>query len=177
MAFNEQTSIRGITDIGSYTGSKGGPYTKTSWGLTTPAGGVIRFSTQTVKQYSGQSIFVQDSFISSAEGQFEFGLINGTLETLRKMLGLPTSALVGDLSAGTPTLETLSISGTLVATEEQSLYLETSGPFGPRTYYLPRCKAATLPEMVHGRDGYFEPRVTFDLYDQNGFLAWIEDEP
>lgn len=177
MALDAQRSIHGITAIGEYTGAKGGPYTKTSWGLTQQAGATVRASTSTVTQQSGQSIFVQDSFLDGVNAQLEFGLISGTLETLRRMMGIPSSALAGDLAAGTPTMETLTVNGLQVGTEEKKLYITTAGPAGPRNYYFPRAKVASMPDLVMGRSGYLEPRTTFDLYPDTSTndLYWIED--
>lgn len=178
MALDAQRSIHGITAIGSYTGSKGGPYIKTSWGLTQPAGATIRASTTIVEQFSGQSVFVQDSFMDGVAAQVEFGLISGTLETLRRMMGLPSAALTGDLGAGTPTMETLTIGGTNLGSQEQSLYLTTPGSAGPRNYHFPRTKVVSFPELVAARNGYLEPRTTFALYPNTSLeLAWIEDAP
>jgi hypothetical protein len=179
MAITAQRSIIGITAIGSYTGAKGGPYVKTSWGLTQPAGATVRHNTNVVEQNSGQSIVVVHSFIDSGSAELEFGLINGVLETLRRMMGLATGALVGDLAGGTPTMETLTVNASGLGAVEQSLYITTPGPAGPRNYYFPHSAVRGLPELVQARSGYLEPRARFAIYPDPATLDlyWIEDSP
>ncbi len=176
MALTDHFSSRGISDFGVFTGEKGGPYTKTSLGRTTPEGARVAMSTTTIKQRSGQSVAVLDSFISESDATLVVGLQNAALDNLRQLYGLPTSALTGDLSAQTPTMETLTIRGDQIGTQERSYYVETLGPRGPRTLYFPRAKVASLPELNFSRTGYTEPTVTLDLYEnQDGEIGWIED--
>lgn len=189
MPIDAQVSIHGITDIGEWTAvsaTEGGAntihfnddnvYTETSWGLTSEEGGRITPSVTTVTQRSGQSAAVIDSFISEANAQLQMRLIDGQLQTLRRLMGLPDSALTGDLGAATPTDEVLLVKGSQLGTEEKSIYLKTMGPLGPRTYYLPRCKLASFPELSHTRTDYFEPNATFDLYENDqGDMFWVID--
>lgn len=183
------TPIHGIEDFGTWTATSvtaGGAtsaynddniYTLTSWGYTSEEGGRIVPSVNRIEQRSGQSAAVLDSFIESVGGQLQVRLLSGHLENLRKMMGLPTSALTGDLSAGPPTKEVLRVSGSQLGTEEQQLYLQTMGYLGPRIYYFPRAKVASFPEQTHSRTEYYEPNAAFDLYEETvgNDLYWIED--
>lgn len=188
MPLSQQVSIHGITDIGEWTATsvtEGGGgntvnhnddnvYTETSWGLTSEEGARIVPSVNSVQQRSGQSAAVIDSFISEGTAQLQVRLLDGQLQTLKRLMGLPDSALTGDLSS--PSDETLIVKGSELGVVEKSIYVRTMGPLGPRTYYIPRCKVASLPEMAHARTEYFEPNATFDLYENdNGELYWAID--
>jgi hypothetical protein len=190
MATKRHVSLYGISEVGDYTGPKGGPYIENPWGMTTQEGARITLGTNTIKQYSGQSPAALDSFVQTVDGQLVVGLLSGTLDNLRKLKGLPTTTLVGHLdgSPGDPladpvvppvpgTEEVLSVQAHLLATEEQSLYVRTTGPEGPRTYRIPRTKVANLPELNLGRTGYLEPTATFDIYVDPtiGDLYFVED--
>jgi hypothetical protein len=188
MAIESQVSIHGIMEFGEWSATSviaGGDtiehntdniYTLVPYGFTSEEGARITPSVSTVQQRSGQSAIIVDSFISEAGAQLGVRLLSGTLTVLRRLLGLPTSALTGDLAAGTPTAETLIVRGGELGTEEKSLYMKTMGPLGPRTYYLPRCKVASFPELAHSRTEYFEPNATFDVYENDaGEVFWVVD--
>jgi hypothetical protein len=176
MPYSKQFSAHGIIEVGHYTGTKGGPYTETSWGLTTQDGARLTGTVNTVKQRSGQGTGAIDSFISEADVQLVVGLASATLDNLRRLLGLPTSALEGDLEDQVePTEEILTVRGDQLGTEVLSIYVRTMGPIGPRTYRFPRAKVASLPELNMNRTAYTEPTATFDVYEVNGELYWVED--
>lgn len=188
MAITSQVSIHGIMEFGSYTATSvtaGGDtlehnadnvYTLNSWGFTSEEGARITPNVSRIEQRSGQSAVIVDSFISEAGARLGVRMLSGTLTQLKRMMGLPDSALSGDLSAGTPTKETLIVRGSELGSEEQSLYMKTMGPLGPRTYYIPRAKVASFPEQSHSRTEYFEPNAEFDIYENDaGEVYWIED--
>jgi hypothetical protein len=190
MPITSYTPIHGISAFGSWTATSvtagGGAttahnadniYTKTSWGYTSEEGARIVPTVNRIEQRSGQSAAVLDSFIESVSGQLQIRMLSGHLENLRRMMGLPASALTGDLSAGTPTKEVLRVSGALLGTEEQQLYVETMGPLAARTYFFPRAKVSSFPEQTHSRTEYFEPNASFDLYEETvgNDLYWVED--
>jgi hypothetical protein len=188
MAITSQVSIHGILEFGSWVATSvtaGGAtvehnadniYTRTSWGFTSEEGARITPNVSRIEQRSGQSAVIVDSFISEAGARLGVRMLSATLTQLRRMMGLPGSALTGDLSAGTPTDETLIIRGGELGTEEQSLYIRTMGPLGPRTYYIPRAKVASFPEQSHSRTEYFEPNAEFDIYENEaGEVYWIVD--
>lgn len=187
MAITEYTPIHGVSAFGTFTATSGGDdtktynadniYTKTSWGYTSEEGARIVPTVNRIEQRSGQSAAVLDSFIESVGGQLQIRMLSGHLTNLRRMMGLPSSSLTGDLSAGSPTKEVLLVSGAELGTEEQQLYLETMGPRGARTYFFPRAKVTSFPEQAHSRTEYFEPNGSFDLYEEEtgGLLYWIED--
>ena len=176
MPTNSHVPIYGITGFGTYTGAKGGAYTKTPLGHVTDEGATITNASTTVKQRSGTTGAPLHSHVSEYDPQLRVGLASGALDALRIAMGMPTSALTGDLSAGTPTKEVLSVRANNVATEELSLYLETVGAAGPRTWFFPRAKVATLPDFNLARGTYLGSTSTFDLYEgASGDLFWVED--
>jgi hypothetical protein len=179
MAYTDHFSAYGISEVGEYTGPKGGPYVETPYGKTTQEGGTVNLTTNVIRQFSGQSAAAIDSFTQTVEGSFAVSLLSSTLTNLKRMFGLPDTALTGDLTAGTPTQEVLSVKGSDMGTVEKSLYMRTMGPLGPRTVRMPRAKVSTPPNIVAGRNGYFEPNATFDLYEDptTGDFFFIEDPP
>lgn len=188
MAIESQVSLHGILDIGEWTATSvtaGGAtkeynddnvYTEKSWGFTSEEGGRIVPSVSTIQQRSGQSAIIVDSFISEAGAQLQVALLSGTLTNLKRLMGLPDSALTGDLTDDPATDEVLIVRGGELGQTEKGIYMRTMGPGGPRTYYLPRCKVASFPELAHSRTEYFEPNATFDVYENDaGEVFWIED--
>ncbi|MHB1170005.1 MAG: hypothetical protein ACYC28_12075 [Longimicrobiales bacterium] len=85
--------------------------------------------------------------------------------------------MTGDLGADpTPTDETLIVKGSEIGTAERSIYVETMGPRGPRTYYFPRAKVSQPAEQAASRTDFFRPGATFDCYENNaGESYWIHD--
>lgn len=189
MPITSQVSIHGIAEFGDWTATSttaGGAtgthnadnvYTENSWGYTSEEGGRIVPTVNRIEQRSGQSAALIDSFIESIGGQLQIRMLSGHLTNLKRMLGLPDASLTGDLADVTPTKETLLVDGSLLGSVEQKLYMKTMGPLGPRTYYFPRAKVASFPEMAHSRTEYFEPNAAFDLYEEdvNALLFWVED--
>lgn len=187
MANTSYTPIHGIAAFGSWTATSDGEptntynednvYTKTSWGYTSQEGGRIVPNVNRIEQRSGQSPAVLHSFIESIGGQLQVRMLSGHLTNLRRMMGLPASALTGDHTAEPATKEVLIVQGSQLGTEEQQLYMETMAFLGPRTYFFPRAKVGSFPEMAHARTEYFEPNAAFDLYEDEatGRLFWVED--
>jgi hypothetical protein len=176
MAYKKQFSAHGVVEVGAFTGEQGSTITETPWGLTTQEGVRLAPTVNTVKQRSGQGTGAIASFVSEADVQVVISFTSAALDVLRLSMGLPTAALEGDLSGETPTEEVLTVRGDEIATEEEGIYVRTMGPLGPRTYYIPRCKVASLPELNMSRTAYTEPNATFDVYEtEDGVLYWIED--
>lgn len=175
MAYKKQFSAFGVVEVGEFTGEKGN-VTETPWGLTTQEGVRLAPTANTVKQRSAQRVGAINSFVSEADVQLVIAFTSAALDVLRLSMGLPTAALEGDLSGETPTEEILTVRGDEIATEEVGVYVRTMGPIGPRTYYIPRAKTASLPELNMSRTAYTEPNATFDVYEtEDGVFYWVED--
>lgn len=187
MAFTEEVSLIGIYEIGEWTAvddggqptnvhSETNVYTETPWGRPARPGGRIIPNVQRLNHEAGDSPGVLDSIISSFAAQLEISLAAGHLENIRRMMGLPASALTGDLSATTPTAEHLVVRADELGTEELQLYVRSMGPLGPRTTYFPRCRVANPSEVNLNRDNWLEPTATFDLYENaNREFYWHID--
>lgn len=176
MAYQKQFSAHGVVEVGEYAKGAGDTYNETPWGLTTQEGARLVPSVNTVKQRSGQGTGAIDSFVSEADMQLNIAFTSAALDVVRRSMGLPTTALTGDLEAAEPEKEVLTVRGPEIATEEFSIYVRTMGPLGPRTYRFPRCKVASLPELNMNRTAYTEPNATFDVYElEDGTLMTAED--
>lgn len=177
--------LHGISEIGEWTATSvtdGGAtdtynadniYTRTPWGTTAEDGARITADVSREELRGGQSPALLDSFITGVGGQVELRSVTANLETLRRMLGLPSSDLVGTLPGAK---EVLTLTGANLGSEEVALYIKTDGPVAPRYHYFPRAKVSSFPEMAFSRTAYFTPSATYDLYENAaGLLGWIED--
>lgn len=188
MAQNPATDpfyLHGISEMGEWTATSvtdGGAtdtynadnvYTRTAWGTTAEDGARITASVTRQELRGGQSPALLDSFITGVGGSVELRSVTANLETLRRMLGLPTADLTGDLPGSK---EVLLLTGSNLGSEEIALYIKTDGPVAPRYHYFPRAKVASFPELNFSRTNYFLPSASFDLYENaGGLLGWIED--
>lgn len=190
MANTAETGIFGLTAIGEWTATSvtaGGTstseynddnvYTLVPWGHVTDAGVVESGSVTRLEIGAATTAAIVHTFITSASRQIAFGLTSGTLTNIRRMLGLPTAALTGDLSAGTPTKEILQVAGADLGSVEYQLYYQTAGFLGPRFVFMPRARIADFGQLVYGRTDVAKPSATFGLQEGlDGNLLWIEDE-
>lgn len=188
MAFDTPISISGIEEFGEWSSTSvsgnanefndDNVYTHIPWGDINPDGAQITASVSRVEQRTAMSPALKDSFLDQAGAQLVIGgMSDGHLTNLMRMLGLPTSALTGDLSADpTPTKEVLRVKGRLIGTEKRRLYIKTKGPLAPRYYYFPVAQVADIGPQVYNRAGHFEPGATFDLLeDAQQDNYWVED--
>jgi hypothetical protein len=74
------------------------------------------------------------------------------LANVADMKGLPSSALVGDLRAATPTKEVLSVYADQIGTQELELSIEGPGPEGPAEVKVYRAVVENPPRIVMGRE-------------------------
>ena len=187
MAFDTPISISGIVEFGEWasTSAGGDPntynadnvYTHTPWGDINPDGAQITGQVSRVEQRTAMSPALKDSFLDQAGAQLVIGgMSDGHLTNLMRMLGLPASALTGDLSAGTPTKETLIVKGRELGSVKRRLYIKANGPLAPRYYYFPVAQIADIGPQVYNRAGHFEPGATFDLLEDAAQINyWVED--
>lgn len=124
--------LHGITEFGEVDGGD------QAWGATERNGVSLAIDGEDVDVISGQSLMLEDSFASlrgiTATARLQYsGLLN-----MKDALGLPDSALVGDLAGATD--EVLSLIDDQIATEEKVLYALTPGPVSTRRFDLARCK-------------------------------------
>lgn len=174
----------GVQEVGTYAAT-GGAVTKTAiaataitqtkWSDTTPEGWSLRPSVQRAERRSGRTGGVRKSAPTNVDLTFRVSLPDAALDSLRKSLGLPTTAFTGGL-VGTPTNEVLEIRPSQIATQTFSLYASAPGPVGPRTLYMPACMVSTMPELSQDRTKYMDNVVEFVVLEPSDSIsAWIID--
>ena len=135
MANQRTTALIGINEVGAIVGG-----TDVPWGETEQAGATLTLDGTDFELRSAQSKMLRDRIAITRDAQVTVRLQNVDLANIRDVLGLPASALTGDLHGTTPTDEVLSIDPEQISTEEFGLYIETPGPAGPRRIEIARCK-------------------------------------
>jgi hypothetical protein len=141
----------GITEFGDI---ESGP-TDVPWGATEQNGVTVAITGEDVDVQSGQALMLEDSFPSTRTIEVTARLQHGGLLNLKDALGMPDSALTGDLQA-TPTAtdEVLAIVGTNIGTEELNLYADQPGPVSTRRYDFKRCKQRAGMTLELGSNNY-----------------------
>ena len=156
--------LSGITEFGSYVGT-----TDTSWGATERNGVSIAIEGEDVDVQSGQVLMLEDSFASQRSITVTARLQYSGLLNMRDALGLPSSALVGDLQATpTPTNEVLSVIDAEIATEEKGLYAITPGPVSTRDFRFIRCKQRGGFTMELASNDYVRMESSWGLLRPSG---------
>jgi len=135
MANQRTTALIGINEVGAIVGG-----TDVPWGDTEQDGATLTLDGTDFELRSAQSKMLRDRIAITRDAQVTVRLQNVDLANIRDVLGLPASALTGDLNGATPTDEVLSIDPEQISTEEFGLYIETPGPAGPRRIEIARCK-------------------------------------
>ena len=125
--------LSGITEFGSFITT-----VDTTWGATERNGVSIAIEGEDVDVQSGQALMLEDSFASQRSITITPRLQFSGLLNVRDALGLPASALVGDIAGATD--EVLSIVDADIASETKGLYAITPGPVSTRRFEFVRCK-------------------------------------
>ena len=154
--------LSGITEFGSYVT---GPV-DTSWGATERNGVSIAIEGEDVDVQSGQVLMLEDSFASQRSITVTARLQYSGLLNMRDALGLPASALVGDIAGATD--ETLSVIDAEIATEEKSLYAITPGPVSTRRFEFIRCKQRGGFTMELASNDYVRMESSWGLLRPSG---------
>lgn len=137
MANARSTALIGINEVGAVVSASDVP-----WGETEQNGATLTLDGTDFDLRSAQSKMLRDRIAITRDATVTIRLQNVDLINVRDVLGLPTTALTGDLNdMSTPSDEVLSIDPEEISTEEIELYIETPGPAGPRRIDIPRCKA------------------------------------
>lgn len=130
------TVLHGVVAVGAVVAGA-----DVDWGSTEQNGATLAIDGQDVDVMSGQSRILEDSFASARTITATFRLQKSDLLNVRDSLGLPATALTGDLyGATTPTAEVLTIDEAQIGTQENALFIESLGPKGPRRVDIPRAK-------------------------------------
>lgn len=135
MANARTTALIGINEVGAIVGG-----TDVPWGETEQAGATLTLDGTDFDLRAAQSKMLRDRIPITRDATVTLRLQNVDLANVRDVLGLPASALTGDLNGTAPSDEVLAIDPEEVSTEEFGLYVETPGPAGPRRVEVARCK-------------------------------------
>jgi hypothetical protein len=135
-----------------------------SLGKTAPNGVTIAFSGNDAEVESGQSTFLEDTFRTQDRAEITLRLIYADLVQFKDLLGLPDSALTGDLAAAEPTEEVLSVAAAgALGSREETLYVLSPGPKSTRRYEFARVKARAGLNVEISRDNHIVLEQTFYL--------------
>ncbi len=139
MAIQAKNVLLGISEIGHVTDPYGTP-ADVKWGATEQNGAEFRANGQTVDVRSGQSMVLEDVFMSALDIEVVVRLQYSDLLNVARALGLADNAVSGDLNAGSPTAEVLEALQTTWGKTERYVYIITPGPKSTRRFELKRCK-------------------------------------
>lgn len=157
MANQRKTVIRGVSEVGFVRDTA-----DVSLGKTAPNGVTIAFSGNDSEVESGQSTLLEDTFRTQDRAEITVRLIYADLVQFKDLLGLPDSALAGDLGGATPTAEVLTVAAAgALGSREETLYVLTPGPKSTRRYEFARVKARAGLNVEVSRDNHIVLEQTF----------------
>lgn len=149
MAQMRKTVLVGIHEVGAVRAAA-----DVSFGKTAPDGVTIAWSGTDLEVESGQSSLLEEVFRTANRVEITFKLIYSDLLNLREALGLPDSALTGDLNAGVPTAEVLSLVEAEIGSREDTIYVIGPGPVSTRRFEFARCKVMPNVSVSLSRDNH-----------------------
>jgi hypothetical protein len=159
----------GINEVGEVNGG-----VDTSWGRTQEDGVGLQLTANVVDLMSGQAFMKEDVRLTSAQLQIVAGLIFSELSVLRRIWGLPASALTGDLTHATaPTAEVLSIQTNTLGTVEKELYALGAGPISTRRINAKRARAVSFGELRQAKNAFMLPQATWEVLAPDSGAALI----
>jgi hypothetical protein len=162
--------LSGITEFGEVTGGTGySGGTDVPWGHTERNGVTINVAGEDVDVQSGQNLVLEDSFASARMIELVARLQYSGLLNVRDALGMPSSALTGDLGATTPTDEVLVLTGTNMGSEEKHIYALTPGPVSTRRYAAIRCKQRAGMTLELASNDYVRLETTWTVLDGGSY--------
>lgn len=150
--------LHGISEVGEVTDPYGTP-TDVPWGATEQDGVVLRISGNQVDVRSGQSLVLEDRFLSGLDITAEVTLQYTDLLNVARGMGLADSEVTGDLQAGTPVAEVLNPLQTAIGNREFYFYILTPGPTSTRRIELKRCKINPDFQLAFASSDYQKIRL------------------
>lgn len=167
-------NLRGHLEVGEVITA-----TDTPWGKTQEEGVEVQVAVQSVELYSSQSTMMEDAGITRTGLSFVVRMIDSSLTTLRRLFGMPASALTGDLEAATPTAEVLSFNEGEIGSETKAIYSEGPGPESTRRFDMPECKLTSIGRLVQSKTNYMLPEATWAILNPSagGYALRITDAP
>ncbi len=156
--------LSGITEFGEVTGATnyaGG--TDVPYGATERNGVTIVITGEDVDVQSGQNLVLEDSFASARSIEMTARLQHVGLMNVRDALGMPASALAGDLSMATD--EVLGLNGTNMGSETKHIYALTPGPISTRRLEAHNCKQRAGMTLELASNDYVRLETTWTVID------------
>lgn len=123
MAATSNAFVRGLAVVGLVISTVDTPL-----GKTQQNGFQIQMNVTTVDLLSAQSKMVEDTGIPQIGMDIVISGIDGSLQNIQRMFGMPSTAFTGDLSATTD--EVLAFNQNEIGETEQHIYAEGPGPLG-----------------------------------------------
>jgi hypothetical protein len=157
MAATSNAFVRGHSEVGHKSGA-----TDVPWGRTAEDAVSIQLNVQTVELYSAQSVMAEDSGVTQVGMQLGINGIDGSLQNIGRVLGLPDSAFTGDLSASTN--EVLTFDKDDIGASALALYSKGPGPLSSvRRIDAPNCKLASAGALAQAKTGWMLPSAVFNI--------------
>lgn len=150
----------GISEVGHVTAVPA----DVTWGATQKDGVTVQLSLSRTELRSGQSALKLASHVTEVGVQLSFRMVESALQALGYMLGLAAAKFTGDLTAGTPTAESLIIDGTL-GSQELKLYALGVGPASTRRIEAARAVLSDPGSLAVADNAYMQPAVAFNLLE------------
>jgi len=134
------------------------------WGETQKDGVTLQLSLSRVEAMSGQSTLKLASHVTEVGVQLGIRMVESALEALGYMMGLAAAKFTGDLTAGTPTAEVLTVDGSL-GSQELQLYAEGIGAASTRRVDAARAVLSNPGSLAMADNAYWQPSVEFGLLE------------
>ena len=148
----------GISEVGHVDGA-----TDVNWGRTQQDGVRVQLTAETIDLQSGQAFMRESVHLVAGRIQLVINLVGSDLTALARIWGFPASALTGDLTAATPTAETLAVTGNNIGSQERTLFALGPGPRSTRRVQAARCRVADLGNVTLASNAYNLPTATWEV--------------
>ena len=173
---DRQKILSGIHEVGTQN-ALDDDASRTALGKTTPEGITISWDETTFTVESGQDDFPLEEIVNAVQTEWSFTLQSGTLGDLAFALGLPASALTGDITGGTDEVLTINLNE-IGSAATDSFYLKGpgAGP-SPRVAQIAKGKVFIDGDFSLSRDAnqQISVRIQTLVPDSGSTVAKITD--
>lgn len=162
MAASTNAFTRGHSEVGHVAA---GPV-DVPWGKAAEEAVELQFGVTTVDLYSSVGKLPEDTGITRVEGSLQINGIDGALQNIGRMLGMPDTAFSGDLSASVD--ELLQFDQDDIGEQERSLYSLGVGALASvRRIAAPRCKLVDVGPLAQSKTGWMVPQARWRFLNPN----------
>jgi hypothetical protein len=136
------------------------------WGKTAEEAVEIQMNVTSVDLFSSQSKMEEDTGISRVSMSLAINGIDGALQNIGRMFGMPDTAFTGDLSASTD--EVLRFDQDDIGEEVREIYSLGAGALASvRRVSAPRCKLTDVGPLAQSKTGWMVPSATWRVLNPN----------